>query len=94
LAAKLHRALTGRDECLNDGDGDDHPVQNDWNGSAKVASISIERSAEAWRLIAAVTGDEAAAALADSLVKLRDAVRRAFPDAQSFIRPGFDEPGQ
>jgi len=27
---------------------DDDPVQNDWNGSAKVALISIERSASAW----------------------------------------------
>jgi hypothetical protein len=30
-----------------EGDEDD-PVQNDWNGSAKVALISIERSIDAW----------------------------------------------
>jgi hypothetical protein len=94
IDAKLHRALVGRDEHLRDGDADDHPVQNDWNGSAKVASISIERSTQAWRVIAAATHDPAAAMLADSLVQLGVAVERAFPNARAFIRPGFDEPGR
>lgn len=52
VGAKLHRALDGRDRSHHDEDEyDDHPVQNDWNGSAKVALISLERSEPAWRVI-------------------------------------------
>src|SRR5688500_15364445 len=46
IAAKLRRALDGRDRHEHGEEVDDHPVQNDWNGSAKVALISIERSAD------------------------------------------------
>jgi hypothetical protein len=44
VSAKVHRALHGRDGDRHDEDRDDDPVQNDWNGSAKVALISLERS--------------------------------------------------
>src|SRR5207245_1517733 len=49
ITVKLHRALDGRDRYQHDERGDD-PVQNDWNGSAKVALISLERSEAAWRV--------------------------------------------
>jgi hypothetical protein len=90
VGAKLERALHGRDD--QDNDLDDDPVQNDWNGSAKVALISLERSAAAWQVIAQSTGDAAPAALAGQVADLRRAVEQAFPNARSFIRPGFDEP--
>jgi hypothetical protein len=32
---------------------EEDPVQSDWNGSAKVALISVERSETAWQTIAA-----------------------------------------
>src|SRR4029079_8449312 len=45
IAIKLRRALDGRDRYQTGGEAwDDDPVQNDWNGSAKVALISLERS--------------------------------------------------
>src|SRR5207245_8116664 len=45
VGAKLHRALAARDRSQHDpGEWDEHPVQNDSNGSAKVALISLERS--------------------------------------------------
>ncbi len=93
IAAKLHRALRGRDaaERGEEWADDDHPVQNDWNGSAKVALISIERSLIAWETIAKATGDSEAAQQADRLVDLRDAVDLEFPDARKFVRPGFDD---
>lgn len=92
VTAKLHRALDGRDRHGQDDEGDDHPVQNDWNGSAKVALISLERSAAAWGVIAQAMGDESAGALAERLRDLQCQVERAFPNAQLFVRPGFDQP--
>jgi hypothetical protein len=93
ISVKLHRALDGRDDFLQGHDYDDDVVQNDWNGSAKVALISITRSAAAWEVIAEATGDPRAAALAAELRQLRREVERAFPDAWRFRRPGFDEQG-
>jgi hypothetical protein len=87
VGAKLARALRGRDDDI-----DDDPVQNDWNGSAKVAVISLERSEAAWQVIAQSTGDAAPAVLAGQVADLRREVEHAFPHARSFIRPGFDEP--
>lgn len=91
VAAKLARALRGREDGQDDG-MDDDPVQNDWNGSAKVAVISLERSEAAWQVIAQSTGDAAPTVLAGQVADLRREVEHAFPNARSFIRPGFDEP--
>ncbi len=90
IGGKLARALHGRDL---DGDSGDDPIQTDWNGSAKIALIAIERSHSAWQTIAEATGDVGAAALVDSLATLGDKVEEAFPFARRFKRPGFDEPG-
>ena len=93
VGAKLHRALAARDRSQHDpGDWDEHPVQNDSNGSAKVALISLERSEAAWRVIAGATGDTAAFVLAEAVGHLRRTVQHEFPNAMSFVRPGFDEP--
>lgn len=87
ITVKLKRALGSRHR------GDhDHPVQNDGNGSAKVALISIERSEVAWGVIAQATGDRLPLKLVELLRMLRQEVEREFPRAQRFIRPGFDEP--
>jgi hypothetical protein len=95
IGAKLHRALDGRDRHQHGEEEDDHhPVQNDWNGSAKVALISLERSEAAWRTIGEITADGAACAIADAVRDLRRLAHDEFPDAMSFIRPGFDEPWQ
>lgn len=94
ITAKLHRALAGKDARVHDGDDDEHPVQTDWNGSGKVALISIERSAVAWRLIADVIGDELPLELAMQLEGLVKEVESEFPQARAFERPGFDEPGR
>lgn len=91
VGAKIHRALHGRDESRSGEMPDDDPVQNDWNGSAKVALISLARSESAWRTIAQAVSDERAAVFADGLGHLRRALERDFPDAIAFVRPGFDE---
>jgi len=95
VGAKLHRALDGRDRFERGEEAfDDDSVQSDWNGSAKVALISIGRSAEAWRTLGRATGDHAAAALGDALDHLHRTVRDAFPEAMAFMRPGFDDPAE
>ena len=90
VTAKVRRALFGRDEFLSGNEFDDDPIQNGWNGSAKVALISIVRSAEAWSVIAGISGDPEASRIEAELRTLRDDVERAFPDAWRFVRPGFD----
>jgi hypothetical protein len=93
VSVKLNRALDGRDRYEHE-ERDGHPVQNDWNGSAKVALISLERSEAAWRVIAQATCEQTPAVLADRLQDLVREVEEAFPSARLFIRPGFDEPGR
>jgi hypothetical protein len=91
ISTKIYRALHGRDEREHDEDDDQHEVQNDWNGSAKVALISVRRSAVAWLTVADATGDTMAAHLARELEHLRGAIEESFLLASAFIRPGFDE---
>lgn len=91
IGAKLHRALHGLDECTHGEAFEDDPVQNDRNGSAKVALISIRRSILAWTTIAEVRGDAEAALIADELRYLEIAVERTFRNAWRFRRSGFDQ---
>jgi hypothetical protein len=91
IPAKLHRALGGRDEAEHGERFDEDPIQNDWNGSAKVALISIDRSTTAWDVIAQSTGDADARHIAEELRNLRREVEQAFPAAWKFSRPGFDQ---
>ena len=95
VTVKLTRAVDGRDAFDRGEDDDDEgPVQNDWNGSAKVALICLERSIEAWRVIAQASGDEASREIAEQMNALRGDVEEVFPSAHAFVRPGFDEPGR
>ena len=91
ITAKIHRALDGRDRFSSE-QNDDDPIQNDWNGSAKVALISIARSAAACDVLAA-SGDTDAARLGEELRNLGRQVDVEFPNASRFIRPGFDTCG-
>lgn len=91
IGGKLARTLSRADRAEEE-DGDDDPVQNDKNGSAKIALIVIERSESAWLTIAQATGNVGAADVASSMSALRDEVEAAFPFARLFKRPGFDEP--
>jgi hypothetical protein len=93
IPAKLHRALGGRDDAQYDDWDREDPIQNDWNGSAKVALILLARSADAWDTLAEATDDPQVPVLADQLRQLRQDVDQEFPDAWRFIRPGFDDGG-
>jgi hypothetical protein len=92
IGAKVHRAVSGL--TWNEFHGID-PIQNDANGSAKTALLAIDQSLKAWettRRFFLEKTDE----LLDIFVLLRRLRRdllAQFPQAYSFIRPGFDEKG-
>ena len=91
IFVKLHRAIDGFEEMTKDDHPDVDPVQNDYNGSAKLALTCIDRSEGAWRAIDRwYPGCGAARALADQLAALRTAVEQRLPYARAFLRPGFD----
>jgi hypothetical protein len=90
IPAKIARALNGRDEYPDGDPVEPDAVQSDWNGSAKVALISIERSERAWRELADQQHGQAATVLADTLARLREMMNAEFPRAMDFRRPGFD----
>lgn len=70
----------------------DDLIQNDNNGSAKIALIGIERSIEALSLLYKELQEKEDEIL-DFLVmlaKMKKLMEAQFPDAYKFIRPGFD----
>ena len=90
IHVKAMRALHGLAE--------DDPVDRDWppdyDGSAKVALLGIDRSHTAWldlTEVGAISASEAAPFI-DDLEWLRAALERTFPNARAFVRPAFDEP--
>jgi hypothetical protein len=89
ISAKINRAVRGKVED-DEEEHDEFPKDSD--GSAKIALIAIDRSIAAWAVIRHYVTDGAkgvidAIAFLDSL---RQAVEKTFPNARSFIRPGFD----
>ena len=90
IHVKLHRAQSGADDARRAGGL--RRIQTDWNGSAKVALISIVRSIAAWEAIAGATEDPEAAQVAAELRALQREAEAAFPNAWKFHRPGFDGP--
>jgi len=94
IAVKTMRALSGKADENSWPDRDDNDIfLKDSDGSAKVALIGIDRSIAAWRLMQLAKADraESIVPLILQLQKLCQRLEKAFPDARSFIRPGFDE---
>jgi hypothetical protein len=93
IPAKIARAVDG---AASEGQFvDDDPVQNDWNGSAKVARLAIAESIGAWRTLfeAGDTPVDASIRRTAGLLEQMDGDLAArFPLAMEFVRPGFDEP--
>jgi len=87
VPAKIARALSGRTT-------DEDLMENfDSNGSAKIALIAIDRLIASWTVIMnalPASEDEILKILID-LSSLRKHTECVFPDARSFVRPGFDE---
>ena len=88
---KLMRALMGKFD--DDGWEDHHGLQRDFDGSAKIAMIAIERSMQAWLELFQILPDreDDFLKILSLLEKLKTLIRKEFPLAEAFIRPGFDE---
>jgi hypothetical protein len=93
IYVKLCRAASG----MARGELEDNKyAPEDANGSAKVAIIGIERSIAAWGEMLSHFPQQEDTIL-EILVKLKRLLKQVdsdFPDARSFIRPGFDTPFQ
>lgn len=89
IAVKTMRALSAR----NEDDADDKGLPKDYDGSAKVALIGIDRSIAAWRVMQLAISDRAQSIvpLILQLDSLRTKLEESFPQARDFIRPGFDQ---
>lgn len=76
-----------------DGFWGEHEIQNDMNGTAKVVIKCIERSTFAWNGILTQFPDQEEEAIKNlrNLEFLKTSITEYFPNAQKFIRPGFDE---
>jgi len=93
VSAKVSRALHGQAE--HGMFGAEHPVQNDWNGSAKLARILADESKLAWEVVmreGEVPHDSPLIELVTLLGRVDECLAERFPDAMQFVRPGFDEP--
>ena len=88
ISAKVFRAVVGNPE-----DDFEDEVQNDANGSAKVARLMIDESERAWRTLmepGKATADGVPARLVKLLDELDAGLEARFPKAMEFVRPGFD----
>lgn len=97
IGVKARRAISGMEDMHDTEIWGDPPHQNDANGSAKIAVITIERSLGAWEILRKQWPEKSDEIL-DMLVqlsKLRQRLEQLFPDWHKFVRPGFDtEPPQ
>lgn len=90
IHAKVMRALSGKSSEDNWPE-DDYP--KDYDGSAKIALVAIERSVKAWSTLLKLMPEHTVEIIGfmAMLEQLQSVLEREFPDAWSFIRPGFDE---
>jgi hypothetical protein len=93
IGSKTERALMGKEEELDPWE-EDHPYQDDANGSAKVARILVESSLGAWRTVLEEAPDlsDIALPLMADLERIHTMLIEEFPHTDKFIRPGFDGP--
>lgn len=87
ISAKLARAFFGRKI-----DPDNRGHQSDSNGSAKITLIAIQKSLDSWTVLLKYYKDEEELILQQclKLKKLKEMMESFFPNAQKFLRPGFD----
>lgn len=91
IHVKLMRALMGK--LSDNGWEEENSFQRDFDGSAKIALIAIERSMQAWSSLFGILPEKEDDFLKvlSMLAKIKTMVREAFPKAESFVRPGFDD---
>jgi hypothetical protein len=92
ICAKVIRAVRGRIEEEEEG-CEEFPSDSD--GSAKIALVAIDRSIAAWAVVQyyITDGGQEVSDIIAFLDSLSQGVEETFPNARSFLRPGFDEIG-
>lgn len=93
MYSKLRRAVQGRieDPDLDEALGiPDH--MSDWNGTAKLCLHIVERCTDGWATVAELMPEEAmeVVPMQELLLRIKAELYREFPDAQKFIRAGWD----
>ncbi len=91
IAAKLHRAMHG---LMTDDLGDEYAdMPKDYDGSAKIALIAVDRSIAAWTTVYELLPSREDACLSALIVlqQIKNRTEKQFPEAYRFVRPGFDE---
>ena len=93
---KILRAFSGLNEEVDDDlpeEFRDDPIQNDHNGTAKIAKIAIQNSIEAWRILHDILSEKSDEILDFLLLlsNIESGLVKELPDMDKFIRPGFDE---
>lgn len=89
---KCNRAL--RDRQMDEEFDEDLPEEEkSHNGSAKVASIAIDRSIQSWSLLMTFIPEQESSILEilSLLQKISKLLHATFPHLNKFIRPGFDD---
>lgn len=89
LQVKTMRAVNGKQHFV---EGDEDPIQNDFNGSAKVIMLGAEhciKAAEGLLHLFPEIEDDLLPLLA-CLQRYQTSMYHQFPAAMQFIRPGFD----
>jgi hypothetical protein len=89
IEPKLMRGLMGKEDAY----WLETDSQKDYDGSAKVALIGVERSMHAWQRLFDLLPDQEDHFLKSLslLEKIKRLTEQEFPEAMKFIRPGFDE---
>ena len=88
ISAKIFRALGGIDD-----DYEQDEIQNDSNGSAKIALIGLDRLIAAWSVVMENMSDHEDEILKFlvGLADVRKHTEATFSFARKFVRPGFDQ---
>ena len=92
IEMKFMRAVSGLIEDFRFEDDEENRYQTDYNGSAKIALIALDRSQLAWtQLFTVIPDEDLLFPILSLLSRIEKAATEKFPDAKKFVRPGFDE---
>ena len=93
IAVKIMRGLMQDDDEDEESEASALGYQKDSDGSVKVALLGMSRSIGAWGRLSEDIPEQAQAIvpILVHLERLRRRTELTFPNAMSFIRPGFDE---
>ena len=93
IHVKLARAISSQAEEGLETDPELKVLLRDGDGSAKIALIGLDRSLAAWSQLRAHFPEQEDAILDFQvrLARIRQETEKLFPNARSFVRPGFDE---